>query len=854
MRGNRSPRFSSSRLREADVSAIRRAEKELSSGLRLCDLGQRASAPARRVMLKKARLHAQKVEVLLRKDKSERAGQLRTAALHIDVSCLFEFGEIDKALILGSSFAVIYSSHAGGRDFIVADMCRQLSVFYNVLGDSNRAAAFALECWRRCPAEMRSPRELIVFIDGLIAAGRTQEAVELLKLDRDQVPGRPPDVQNAAIVTRARLGLASCGSDELAAAALDVARGPHLEEWADSLLFVADRLAENGRQPAALDLMSVLSERLRSTGGVSWLAARVDQALAGLYARTGDLRAALARALQAWVVLDELRYCTASQRLRSAVYESFAAARTTALGCAADLGEWRLLSELIEAGRLQSLPASQALTNMAGLITFADSATASDTDQSPSLTIPAPFNYPLDDCWGEHSRELHPPADIYVGGRSALADMRSHIAAQLTYSPRKRTRIDAERIVGSVARPPFLWWATAVAGRRIVWTLHEAGRDGPDGGSISLDEDQQLSDAVTAFLHTYEIPTSLAAFSPIDTVTSLRDCGSREEESLTRSLARLLPAPLHRHLREAGEQPYLLLSAAPELAGIPWPIAQLPDGTRLVERCTLAFLPSLTALSSIRQGKRQNDMPTPFLLSCDCLALRGAERFPVPPQQARMRLGSPYQARQYPGVAPATIANLTGALRTLRPGEPGLAFFRAHCTRETDLPVTERTISIDDLDSIRMRSSRHDPSRSGIALTDGVLSPIALSTLGADGHSPETPLPSHVVFSCCSSAGMAEQSGGESLGLVAASFQAGASRVIATAVDVPSTGFTNIWDDRLLTALGTGNSHFAVLREQQIRALTEWSDRGSGDFMHDSDDNLSPHPAIWAYFQAFGVE
>jgi hypothetical protein len=128
-----------------------------------------------------------------------------------------------------------------------------------------------------------------------------------------------------------------------------------------------------------------------------------------------------------------------------------------------------------------------------------------------------------------------------------------------------------------------------------------------------------------------------------------------------------------------------------------------------------------------------------------------------------------------------------------------------------------------------------------------------LSTIGPDKQSPQIPLPSHAVFSCCASAGLADQSGGESLGLVAASFQAGASKIIATAVDVPSTAFTNTWDDRLLAGLAAGTSHFVVLREEQLRALTEWREcvANPNDYR---GAEVKPHPAIWAYYQAFGTE
>jgi len=202
----------------------------------------------------------------------------------------------------------------------------------------------------------------------------------------------------------------------------------------------------------------------------------------------------------------------------------------------------------------------------------------------------------------------------------------------------------------------------------------------------------------------------------------------------------------------------------------------------------------------------------------------------VKPRAAWRLLGTPVHASSNGKVQLATLENLAAALRTLSPGQPGLAFFRAHHDRRDG-----------------------DPSISGLDLQNATFQAGMLwVTDGATGQ-PILPVPSRVILSCCSSAPTAERSGAESLGLVSGCLRSGANHVFATGVDVPNASFTNAWDDMLIELMLTADDPVRALRDLQLRMLREWqvySLRGSADDMYDIRD---PLPIVWAYYQAYGI-
>ena len=119
-------------------------------------------------------------------------------------------------------------------------------------------------------------------------------------------------------------------------------------------LTVAAELRATGRQREARAVLEDLLQQLAAEAAPAWTIARIRQVVADILVSEQRYRDGLREALSSWVVLDEFRYRTGAPRLRRTIHDSYALARRAAMTAAAELKDWALLSELIEAARLQS--------------------------------------------------------------------------------------------------------------------------------------------------------------------------------------------------------------------------------------------------------------------------------------------------------------------------------------------------------------------------------------------------------------------------------------------------------------------------------------------------------------------
>jgi hypothetical protein len=347
-----------------------------------------------------------------------------------------------------------------------------------------------------------------------------------------------------------------------------------------------------------------------------------------------------------------------------------------------------------------------------------------------------------------------------------------------------------------------------------------------------------LRDALTVCCDGNRLPAPWpsSAQASQDLHDALRVGDSPKELELTGRLARMIPQRIlldtnNRQMCAAKSR--LLMSPAPELSSVPWPI--LPIGgpsdnpVRLIERYELQFIPSLAIISDIVSsvgGPAPNNVP--FVMSCDYIV---PDAFPTPPRAAKVRFGTAQQQADDATIMLATPEAVASFLRGLEPATPGLISFRTH-----------------------FNSVGGDPSASGFELNGGSLEVGWLLPRDARAGRTILGLSSRVLLSCCSTSAAQERYGGESLGLVAACLRSGAQMIVATSVNIPHTSFTNAFDDMLTAMLLDCESHVRGLRILQTQMLRIWrSSKEAGVYASESDIQ-DPLPVVWAYYQACGVD
>ena len=793
---------------------------------------------SQRLILEAAQRRARDAASLVASARDHAGSKLWADAKLISADCAFRLGEPDEGLAVMLASAATHLAIAGDRKSAdLANVTFAISRSYSRLGDSKRAALFAAETYLRTPRRDRDIQRLVWCLAAMIAAGDRSAVVEVLAdLLTEKLP--EPSASMFLILEHAS-GYRRNPLAKILEANERLARVP-AELAVLFRLTVAAELRAAGRQHEAREVLESLLQQLADEAAPAWTIARVRQVVADILVGEQRYQDALGEALSSWVVLDEFRYRTGSPRLRRTIHDSYALARRAAMTAAAGLQDWALLSELIEAARLQSASDIEGSLDefdaAIGGREPAKRAPRSDTRTINIDELTAPYSYIYDDLTNSRT-DLGTAADVTIAGRSMIALAREKVRNHALHIAVSRKSLALESCLMKAYDGNALWWSTWHERGFIFWTVsRRPGRI--EGGYIDLNADPALRDALTVCCDGNRLPVPWPGSGPAshDLQQALMVCDSPEELDLTGKLARLLPRQIFQGA-EPGQAnaaaSRLLMSPAPDLSCVPWPI--LPIGgpadtpVRLIERYELQFVPSLATIAdAVSAADDQGAKRIPFTMSCDYLV---PDAFPTPPRAAEVRFGTAQQHADHSDISLATPEAVASFLRGLEPGTPGLTTFRTH-----------------------FNSVGGDPTASGFELNGGTLEVGWL--LPRDPRAGRTILgmTSRVLLSCCSTSAAQDRYGGESLGLVAACLHSGARMIIATSVNILHTSFTNAFDELLTEVMLESQSHVYGLHVLQTQMLRDW--RGNSKIeIHASDSDIhDPLPVVWAYYQACGTD
>jgi hypothetical protein len=589
------------------------------------------------------------------------------------------------------------------------------------------------------------------------------------------------------------------------------------------------RMAAHGQYDRALRVLDRTIADLGTAGAAPWIIADLEQQSASIRVATKDYVNSRNFATSAWAKFDLQRYRACSHEQRQSLWLHFAPSRYAAIRSSVELGDGQAVAELIESCRLQSILATEieidnepdrqrlAATGVA-------TSTAEESEKRPavkSINVSATMFNVLSD--GFASTRFQSPSLITFEGRSHLQPKYT-----LARSGRPLPTSPLEK-----ALPPGLLWASHIENDTLFWFVAGGGKV-VGFGMQHLSEIPHIRPVLRGLAGTGESEPETWALSSrlsrpgeiYEPLTHLGSWNSAEEQIISATIGAVLPPPVVNALTSASSETPLDLTIAPsrEFGCIPWPIAIVPGASkRLIELAVLRMWTS--APTQLRRRHRisgPNRDPVPLLLTVEnadgTLRERGTDSVVFTAEHVLGGKESP---------DPATVERLQTLLWHTGANTHGLFYYRGHAHHDTD------------------------PAWSVLPLADG--EPVAAGELfGAfDTSTPYLPMPSHVIWSCCSSSTSALMTG-ESVGLAAGAIQAGADSVIATSTNVLDASFTNAFDDLLVTEiLRNEHDHATILRELQLRMLKEWSVfsvRGMGDYRHDIKD---PHPTIWASYQAY---
>ncbi len=815
---------------------ISKAKSALRDAMRILETTPGQVPGSQRVILEAAQRRARDAAFMVVSAQDRASSKLWADASLVIADCAFRLGEPDVAMgaMLGSAAVYMRFAH-GNQDADVANAAFALSRAYSRLGDGKRAAVFAAETFRRTPRRERNLQRNIWCLAALIAAGDHLVVAEwLAELPTHQLT--EPDASMFLILKHVS------GRERRSLADLLRANERITEVPAEAAvlfrLTVAAELRAAGQPTQARGILQLLLKQLAAEAAPPWTLARVRQVVADILLSEQHYHDALSAALASWVVLDECRYRTGSARLRRTIHDSYALARRTAMSAAAALQNWALLSELIESARLQS--GSDIEGSLAEFDSAADGhqvtgrARRGDTRTINLDDVRAPYSLVYDDLTSSRT-DLAPPADVSVRGRSMIAVAREGEHSNAVHLPETRKTLALEHYLSAATVNGALWWSNWYERGLLFWTVWSL-EDHIDGGQIDLNVDQRLRAALTACYEGNGMrpPWRTGGLPAFDLNQALLHCDSPDELELTRTLANLIP-PRISHCTgkaRANTPPRLLISPAPDLSCVPWPI--LPIGgpadspARLIELYELQFAPSLASIAAAATTDAHQQEPVPYTMCCDYFE---PDNFPAPPQRATARFGTAHRRASDPDTLLATPEAVASFLRHLNPGSQGLTVFRTHFS-----------------------SVSGDPTASGFELYGGTFEVGWLLPHDRQAGRPILGMTSRVLLSCCSTSASQERYGGESLGLVAACIGCGARMIIATSVNIPHTSFTSVFDHLLTEMMLNNSSHVSGLHNLQCQMLREWRNSGGLGIQLGNADIRAPLPVVWAYYQACGPE
>ncbi|MCZ4122707.1 CHAT domain-containing protein [Streptomyces sp. H39-S7] len=712
---------------------------------------------------------------------------------------------------------------------------RNLATLYELLGrEYVRFAdwAAAAECsagaavyWRTARHKRRTFCQMVVLT---MKAGDRDSTLQNLKFIEGASHGASAVFHR--IAARVLDGTPGIGAHEVAG--IERVRKIGIVPYTYLVSCLAERLADDAQPERALGLLNSAIVRLTGEGADYWLVGELEQRSAAIWVAMGRHEEGLDLALAAWAKLDAPRYRACSHAQRVALWSNFGPSRHAALTSVTALGDGRAVAELIESCRLQSMigtivevDTEEEDKKLADSGVSTPSERADATENSRPLISKAIFTA-LNDAFGATLQRFPSPVS-FQGAALLMPHYGSVLLAKgaHTLAPRSLDEALPEGLFwSSHIEDGFLFWFAAQDAKPIGYGKEDLRqRDRVKPVLLGLAGQSQSSEPKSWSLYA----SKRGPGDYYEPYTHLESWNSAEEQIITRTIGDLLPPPLVAELSAAtvADPVQLTISAARELACVPWPIVMIPGSEeRLVERAALRMWTSTPSqlTRSARRGQPDSS-PVPFLLACDNPDGTLRERTSESVVRSAATL---LEAAGYP--VPATKRSLLQALRRIGPSTRGLFFYRGHAVHDADPAWVALPLSGDDY------------------LSSGEL----FGSL--DDGTPFIPMPECVVLSCCSSS-TASSLGGEAIGLAAGAIQSGADQVIATSVDILDTSFTEVFEDLIVEELlaRPQDNHADVLRGLQLRMLNEWKICSLRGITDSGDDIRDPHPIIWASYQAY---
>jgi hypothetical protein len=487
------------------------------------------------------------------------------------------------------------------------------------------------------------------------------------------------------------------------------------------------------------------------------------------------------------------------------------------------LQDWRLLTELIEAGRLQmaawrpgiesperygdTFPTwvvDERLTEGAGRVGYRAATQAIGQ--------------------GDWTTGVRQQAMVAVDGTSRIAD---YVAAHYPGNARYNfPRVDVlSGLDPAAAKDAVLYSATEID-NELLWTvMHPGGQF--EGGSTNL-ADPSIADPLAALTDALlEGRSRLDETSDwsrppgsVDPIGDLSEAGSLDELLFTGALRPLVPEPLWRAVRARSPQNPLpvLLVVPPRLSCVPWAVLPADAGfnpRRLIEHAELQVLTPAAVRGHARQWPAPNG-PVPVVLSVNNADGSLEKSDPVPAQ--RLLDGNPPMDSELgPGIP---LKDFQEACHAILPGTDGVLFIRGHSSGA--LYAADR----------------------GILFADDVLAARDFSGRTTRAELPDITVPRRVVLALCASAGSPDASG-LALGSSAACRVNGAEAVIASLYEVFDTTWSCDLDHRLVEAATQPKPLRTALRDLQLNCLDEWRAHVRA---REKPPEVGPTPLVWAAY------
>ncbi len=464
--------------------------------------------------------------------------------------------------------------------------------------------------------------------------------------------------------------------------------------------------------------------------------ARLYQVCAQYESSSGRMKDALEYFLRALDRIDQNRYEIRDPTIRLAWLKENLTAHRGALAIAHATGDHATVCELLETARLQALPA-----------------TSDEVSLATSLEI-----------------RLRRPPRITIGGRARLFD--------LTGLPQGTETIDLRIITALTGGEDALHLSYWTNEDGCYWSL--LGPDTTHSGRLDL-HDPEIETTLAALLAA--LPIELPDESAEDRTARVRSGpyyrDRAAEQRLAGRLRALLPDPLVTRLSAASEDQRisLIISPAPELARVPWPLVEVDQvagrGDRSVRLIDVADLH--LGLTSVL-ASHLLDRPRPdYVNRVDAIVDPSAEAEPGPddlPGARRLARGLPETVAVHGGRwlqdgAPVTLGRFAEILAATEPGA-SLVFVGHGISARPGYSTAEAALAL------APAAPGGEPDRLAAA-----------ALLQAPGAKTLPRFPSRVVLAACNTASADQAEAGDWLSLVPAVHWAGAFEVVSSMVPVP---------------------------------------------------------------------